>query len=80
MHDAHGILHDARCMMRMALPVHQFARPAHSQHPFDITNENAQMKFGFYPREGRYPVFFTTKICSLCAPLAGPFNENPGHC
>ena len=56
MHDAHGILHDARCMMRMALPVHQFVRPAHSQHPFHITNEIAQMKFGFYPREGRYAV------------------------
>ena len=56
MHDAHGILHDARCMMRMALPVHQFVRPAHSQHPFHMTNEIAQMKFGFYPREGRYAV------------------------
>ena len=55
MHDAHGILHDARCDAH-GTSVHQLARPAHSQHPFDIFNEIAQMKFGFYPREGRYAV------------------------
>ena len=47
MHDAHGILHDARCDAH-GTSVHQLARPARSQHPFHITKEIAQSIFATY--------------------------------
>ena len=45
MHDAHGTPHDARCKMHMAYASDQStSSPIH------------KLKFGFYPREGRYAV------------------------
>ena len=51
MHDAHGIPRDARCKMHMAYATDQPTNsPIHT------------LKFGFYPREGRYAVQLTVPI------------------